>query len=248
MRRTIGVVSGKGGVGKTTLVANLSLALHGMGENVIAVDGNLGTANLSLHFGLVHFPITLHDVLEGGADVGQAIYTHNTGLRIIPSSLSLRYSKSSGKRLKDIVGSLDGMTLIDSSPGLHDQSIDTINACDEVLVIATPEASSLTDAMKVITVAREMEKKLLGVIINRSRGKKHEFTGEEVSAALGLPVIGTIPEDGLVRESAFCGMPLVLYNPFAKASMAFKTIAASLVGKTYRPPPLWQLKRLMWFG
>lgn len=248
MGRTIGVISGKGGVGKTTLVANISLALHELGENITAVDGNIGTANLSLHFGMVHFPKTLNEVLEGSASLNEAVYTHTSGLRIIPSSLAIKQAGASGRKLKDFLAALDGINIVDSSPGLHDQSMEVINACDEIILIATPEISSLTDAMKVLAIAKTQDKRILGAVLNRVRGKKHEFSREEVEEALGIPVIGAVPEDGKMRESAFNGIPIVIYNPHSKASIEFKRIASSIVGKEFVVPRFAWLKSILWSG
>ena len=248
MGRTIGVISGKGGVGKTTLVANISLALHELGENIIAIDGNIGTANLSLHFGMVHFPKTLNEVLEGNASLNEAVYTHTSGLRIVPSSLAIKQSGASGRKLKDFLSSLEGINIVDSSPGLHDQSMEVINACDEIILIATPEISSLTDAMKVLAVAKNQNKKIIGTVLNRVRGKKYEFSKDEVEEALGIPVIGTVPEEGKMRESAFNGIPIIIYNPHSKASIEFRRIASSIAGKEFIAPRFAWLKRILWSG
>src|SRR3989344_4670562 len=90
MTRIIGVVSGKGGVGKTTMVANLGTALAKMGKNVIILDANLTTPSLGLHLGVPLYPVTLHDVLKGRANIKDAIYMHESGVKIIPAGISLR--------------------------------------------------------------------------------------------------------------------------------------------------------------
>jgi len=82
MTRIIGVVSGKGGVGKTTLVSNLGASLAKEGYNVAIVDANLTGANLGLHYGLISYPISVHDVMKKNASLSDAVYKHPSGVDI----------------------------------------------------------------------------------------------------------------------------------------------------------------------
>src|SRR4030042_2598470 len=89
MTRIITIASGKGGVGKTTLVSNLAAALAGFKKSVIAVDGNLTTANLGIHLGIPLYPVTLQDVLNGKARLKDALYYHDSGFRVLPADVSI---------------------------------------------------------------------------------------------------------------------------------------------------------------
>ena len=89
MTRIIGVVSGKGGVGKTTVVANLGAALRSLDKNVVLVDANVSTPALALSYGLYSPQTTLNDVLWGRAEVPEAMYIHHTGVRLIPASFDI---------------------------------------------------------------------------------------------------------------------------------------------------------------
>lgn len=82
MTRIISVLSGKGGVGKTTLVSNLGASLVKRGKNVIIIDGNVTAPNLSLHLGIPFYPITLHDVLKNKVPIESAIFHHESGLKL----------------------------------------------------------------------------------------------------------------------------------------------------------------------
>ena len=86
MEKTIGIVSGKGGVGKTTFVTNVGLSLIELEKDVVVVDADLSTSNLGLQLGFYQFPIGLQDVLEGNVPITNAIYTHPSGLKIIPAT------------------------------------------------------------------------------------------------------------------------------------------------------------------
>ena len=101
--RLITITSGKGGVGKTTSAINLGAALNSFGKEVIIVDANLTTPNVGLHLGAPIVPVNLNHVLSGKAKVADAIYEHDSGTKIIPSSLSVKeLRRLNHKKLKDV--------------------------------------------------------------------------------------------------------------------------------------------------
>ena len=104
MTRVITIASGKGGTGKTTLTANLGIALAKAGKKVLLVDADVAMANLSLILGMQSSPITLHDVLLGESQVHDSIYDGPSGLHFIPSGLSLdNYKRVDSERLAGII-------------------------------------------------------------------------------------------------------------------------------------------------
>ena len=246
MEKTIGVVSGKGGVGKTTFVANVGLSLLELERDVVVVDVDLSTSNLGLQLGFYQFPVGLQDVLEGDIPITSAIYTHPSGLKIIPASISLNYLNKvpTPYRLKSLLNDLRGLILIDSPPGLRDDSMLVLKASDEILVITNPEIPAVTDALKIIRVAREMGKEPMGIVLNRVKDR-YELKPKEIEGMCDCPVIGTIPEDRNVKRSLFEKTPVIKYKPFSPASIAFRKIAANMVGQEYYSPRLLRLRR--WF-
>src|SRR4030065_570432 len=90
MRKLIVITSGKGGVGKTTTAINLGAAMNYFGKDVLIVDGNLSTPNIGIHLNSPEVPITLNHVLSKRADILEAVYEHSSGIKIIPSSLSIK--------------------------------------------------------------------------------------------------------------------------------------------------------------
>src|SRR3989338_8722844 len=107
MGRSIAIVSGKGGVGKTSICANLGIALAQRGVSVCLVDADIAMANLSLLLGMQSSPITLHDVLLGEAGVQDAIYDGPKGVKFVPSGLSLEnYRRVDSERLAKVVTSI----------------------------------------------------------------------------------------------------------------------------------------------
>ena len=107
MTRIVGVLSGKGGVGKTTMTANMGASLAwDYGNNVVAIDANTTSSNLGLNLGAYRFPVTLNDVLRGKADVTDAIYAHPSGLKIVPSSTFNEDINADPAKVKDVVNYL----------------------------------------------------------------------------------------------------------------------------------------------
>jgi len=245
MTRIIGVVSGKGGVGKTTLVSNLGAALIKKGKNVIIIDGNVTTPNLSLHLGIPFYPVTLHDVLNKKLPIESAIYYHESGLKVIPASLSADAIKDIKiERLQSVLLNLLGkaeVIIIDSAAGLGKEALTAIAVADELIVITNPEIPAVTDALKTIKVAEANGTKVLGVVVNRIRGLKHELPLSEIKSMLEVPIIAAIPEDIHVPRSISKRTPLVYHRPNSKASLEFQRLAAKIVGE-----PWTAVKRESW--
>lgn len=237
MEKIIGIVSGKGGVGKTTFTANLGLAITQLGKDVVAVDADLSTSNLGLQLGFYQFPLGLQDALEGNIGILNAIYTHPSGFKVIPASISLDYLSKNPTpyRLKSVLSDLNGIVLIDSPPGLREDALLVLKACDELLIITNPEIPAVTDALKVIKVAREMGKEPLGIVVNRVKDK-FELTTEEIEEMTDLKVIGRIPEDKNIKRSMFEKTPIVHLKPHSKSAIEFNKLAAALIGAEYSPP------------
>src|SRR3989338_4275778 len=135
MGRVISLISGKGGVGKTTITANLGIALAKRGLNVCLVDADIAMANLSLILNMQNSPITLHDVLLGEASVQDAIYDGPAGVRFMPSGLSLEnYRRVYSESLHGVIESLRqqyDFGLLDCAGGIEKNVIAAISASDE---------------------------------------------------------------------------------------------------------------------
>ncbi|MGC9310610.1 MAG: P-loop NTPase [Candidatus Aenigmatarchaeota archaeon] len=237
----IGILSGKGGVGKTTLTFNLGAAMTDFGKNVVIVDGNMTTPNLGIHAGIPLYPVTLHDVLKGKVDIFDVMHVLPSGLKIVPASINLSdlagvdpaYLRS---HLGELVGKVD-YVLIDGAPGLGGEALSVLRASDQVLGISTPDLPALTDLLKSIRLAQESNKVYLGTVINMFRNKSYEPQKDHVEALLeDNPILETIPHDESVRFALSKRVPVVHHRPNSVSSVRIKRLASRLTGCEYREP------------
>jgi cell division ATPase MinD len=242
LTRIIGVVSGKGGVGKTTLVVNLGAVLASeYKKDVIVVDCNVTTSHLGMYLGMYYYPVSLNQVLSGDVAIDKAMYDYSiAGLRIIPASLSLDDLKGVEvselkKSIKSLFGKAD-IILLDAAPGFGREALATIRASDEVLFVMTPFVPAMMDVIKCYQLANQYGTKPLGVVMNMVDEGRHELTNYEVEQLVELPIISRIPRDREVLRSLSAKLPAVDIRPKSRASREFSRLAAYLVGEEYRPP------------
>jgi flagellar biosynthesis protein FlhG len=219
--RITAITSGKGGVGKTFLSANLAAALARQGERVLVLDADLGLANLDVVLNL--FPkITLHDVFTGKNTLEQAILPAPGGFHVLlAGSGMVEYSRLTPEVREQLVQVVHELVprfdriLLDTGAGISDVVLYTISLADEVLVVATPEPTSLTDAYATIKVlATTQGRRDLRLVINQVahagegrviRGQLQQVVDRFVSPTLDVPVklefLGEVPLDPAVREA-----------------------------------------------
>ena len=238
MARLITITSGKGGVGKTTTAINLGAALNEFGKEVIILDANLTTPNIGLHLGAPIVPISLNHVLSGKAKIGDAIYEHESGTKIIPSSLSVKELKkvntNGNGKLRDIGKKLRKMAdyvIYDSAAGLGEEAIAAMEAADDLIIVTNPEIPAVTDALKTSKLIEQLGKEVKGVIVTRVKGRKTEMPIENIRDMLELPILGVIPEDGNMQNSLVMKDAILHTHPKSRASRAYRRIAAKIIGK-----------------
>ena len=238
--RTIGIVSGKGGTGKTTTTLNLAGALMSLNQNVISVDADVKMAGLGLQLGMYNFSNTLNAVIKNNRNILEALHIHSTGLRIIPASLNVEAIDLSNlyKMFENFLTD-NSIVLIDSPPGLEENSLQVLESCKEVIVVTNPEFQSVTNSIKVIDRAKKLGVKPLGIIVNRcSNRESHKKITREINSVCEIPVLGIISEDKSIQESIFKRTPNIFLNPYSHSSVTFRKIAAEISGKTYQPSKL----------
>lgn len=236
MTRTIGVVSGKGGVGKTTIVANVGAALaHRFKKDVTIVDCNLTAAHLGLLIGMNYHPITLNHVLRNQKHISEAIYDHPSGMKVIPASLHLEdLIKADISKIERHLKKLEGKTdliFLDSSPGLGKEAVATIKASDEILFVTRPDILSVSDVIRGKEFIDSIKKEHMGVVLNMATGGSHELTKKEVEIMTGMPVIAVIPHDKNVSKSLAKKTPVVLDKPNSSSSKQIRKLAGFIIGE-----------------
>jgi len=236
MTITIGVISGKGGVGKTTVVANLGAALaHRFKKDVTIVDCNLTASHLSLLLGMHYHPVTLNHVLRREKHINEAIYDHPSGMKIIPASLQLKdliktdISKLN-RRLKKLKGKTE-IIFLDSSPGLGKEAVAAIKASDEILFVTKPDIMSVSDVIRGKEFIGKIKKEPMGIVLNMVTRGGHELTQKEVEIMTELPVIAIIPHDKNVLKSLAKKIPVVLHKPRSSASKELRKLAGFIIGE-----------------
>jgi septum site-determining protein MinD len=243
MREIIGIVSGKGGVGKTTTTVNLGMAMHKLGENVVIVDGDLKNPNFGIHLGIFNYDTTLNEAIERDMPLLEALHIHETGLRFIPAHISLHYLDTDPGRLKNMFEMFDSKVLIDAPPGLGEGSMAVMEACDKILAVTGPQLPDLTDCMKTIEVARDMGKGIAGIVLNSLRYEDYEIPSKEIEAITNLKIIQKIPWDENVLKSVARKKPLVDLMNISPAAICYYELASKLTGKEYKKPLFLDLRR-----
>jgi len=232
--RVICVASGKGGTGKTTIAANLGVALAKIGRETIVIDADITLANLELILGMEGLPVTLQNVLAGEADILDAIYKGPGGVRIIPAGVSLEgLRKANPDKLEDVLTTLLDMAefiILDAPAGLEKSAVVALAASDEVLLVVNPEIASITDALKTKYIAEKLGARMLGIVVNRVTKLSVEIAKKEIEAILEGKVLAVIPEDPEVRKAAAFGQPVVIRNPKSPASKAIFNLARKIAG------------------
>lgn len=233
--RIISVISVKGGVGKTTTVANVGVALATIfNKSVAVVDANITAPNLGLHLGLINPAVTLHDVLKGAATMDEAIHLHESGVDVVPAAL--HNERVDPGHLKDVIGDLrddHDIVLIDSAPGLDMELVAAIEAADEVLIVSSLDFPTISTTLKAINLTRELGVPILGVVVNRVKGEPYELAVPFVSDTLEERILAGIPEDINVANAVGSKTPIVSLKPKSPASLCYKKLAAQLIGVDY---------------
>jgi septum site-determining protein MinD len=233
--RVIGVISGKGGVGKTTFAANLAIALTALGKRAVVVDCNVTTPHLSYYMGVKNFSATLNNVFSGDIDVAFAPLDQN-GVMFIPASEKFTDLKNVDMHdLEKIIKKLANLDrfdyiILDSAAGLGRETIGVLNACNEVIFVTTPTAPSIMDLVRCNEVARMVGHSKFSIVFNMVRGKNYEITPEKAEELFNMSVIGQIPFDENVMDATAEGVPILWYKPNSLSCMPLMQIAGQIAG------------------
>ncbi len=239
MPRKIVLTSGKGGVGKTTVTANLGTALATAGNRVVLVDLDFGLNNLDVTLGLENKVVyDLQDVIDGRCRAKQALIQDgvNKNLFIMPSGNIKNGGNVSGQQIKLVIDSLSSLfdyVIIDCPAGIDIGFHRAISCADEALVVVTPSLTSIRDADKAIQVVKSYKLKSVNLIINRARGdlimSEKMLSPWQIESLLKTELIGVLPEEDVVFLSNGYSIPKK-----TESYKAYKILAKNIISGNKR--------------
>ena len=250
--KVMAVTSGKGGVGKTFFSANLAAALTRRGHKVLVLDADLGLANLDVVLNL--YPkITLHDVFTGKASLDDAILKAPGGFSVLlAGSGMVEYSRLTPEVREDFLKVMNtivpryDVVLLDTGAGISDVVLFAVSLASEVLMVATPEPTSLTDAYATIKVlATQQGRKQVRLVVNQAirPGDGRNITGQlqqvlnrflasgaqgQAGGGIKLVHMGDVPSDQSVKDAIMRRQLLLVHAPGCAAALAVGQIAGRL--------------------
>lgn len=234
MGRKIAVVSGKGGVGKTTIVAGLGMALAKSGANVCLVDLDVGLNNLDILFNIENKIVyDLGDCLSLRCRIKQALVQDPVlqNLYILPSQKSEeeKFDCFQMQTLINKLAEIFDFVIVDSPAGINENFYLAVKSTSEAVVVVTPHVSSLRDADKVISVLKGLGKQNVCCVVNRIRGdmvaRKEMLSHFQIESLLKIPLLGVLPESDEVNiYSSFHFCHAVKGGMF----LAFSTLSGNL--------------------
>lgn len=242
--RAFVVTSGKGGVGKTTVTANLGMALALRGNKVCVIDSDIGLRNLDVVMGLENRIVyDLVDVIEGTCRPKQALIKHKKAERLflLPASQTRNKEAVSPDQMKDLLARLRSeeqfdYILVDSPAGIERGFRNAVAGVDEALIITTSDVSAIRDADRIIGLLQAEEMYDPKLIINRlsvEMIKRDDMMDQnDIVDILAIELLGIIPEDEKILRSTNVGTPIVLTETEnSGAAGAFKRIARRIEGE-----------------
>ena len=240
MGKIIVINSGKGGVGKTTLTANLGIALANLTENTVVLDTDLGLRNLDLALGLESMVINdIIDVVTEECTLREAVLRDEKcgTLAFLPASQFKDKSLLTVDKYRNLLTKLKARydyVLVDSPAGIDDGFDIALTMCDMAIVVVNPDPYSLRDADRVVALCEDKNIEDIRIVINRMRAKMVNegimLNIESIIEALGVRLLGVVHEDENMVKNTIEGVPAVL-DKKSKSGKAFTDIAKRIRGE-----------------
>lgn len=241
MGRTIVITAGKGGVGKTTITANVGASLSKIGKSTVVLDMDIGLRNLDVVMGLENRVVyNVIDVIEGRCKIPQALVRDKVldNLFLMPASQIHKKEDVNINKLIEVVSFLESnfdYVLLDSPAGIEKGFDSSVAPAKEALIVVTPDISSVRDADRVVGIIESKGIFSISLVVNRYDinliSKKKSLDYESIVNILGIEPIGVVPEDKMVIETTNRGEILANYMPGSPAAKEFNLIARRIEGE-----------------
>jgi septum site-determining protein MinD len=243
----IAVISGKGGVGKTTTTANVGLGIAMNGKSCVVVDFDIGQRNLDMLLGLENRVVyDLVHVMDDGISTKQALIKSkmSPNLSFLAASQTKDKSVLDSEKIKELIETLKNdfdYVILDAPAGIESGYEHTIEFADKAIIVVNPEVSSIRDSDRAIGIldaksqkvkeGQEVEKYLIINRINPNMVQSGEMlSSSDILDILNIPLIGKIPEDSAIIDASNQGKPIIL-NDDSEAGKAYKRVAARFCGE-----------------
>lgn len=243
----ITITSGKGGVGKTTLTANVGTALTLLEHRVVTIDADIGLRNLDVVLGLENRIVyDIVDVVEGNCRLRQALIRDKRlpELHLLPAAQTRDKSAISPRQMAEVCDALRphfDYILVDSPAGIEQGFKSAIAGADRVIIVSTPEVSAVRDADRVIGLLEAAEKGPIQLVLNRLKPRMIQrgdmLAVEDVMQILAIELIGLVPEDEEIIVSTNRGTPVAV-DDRSVTGEAFRNIARRISGEEVPFQPL----------
>lgn len=240
MQNVIVVTSGKGGVGKTTTVANLGAGLAKAGKSVVLIDTDIGLRNLDVVLGLENRIVyDLVDVVEGTCRLKQALIRDKRfeGMFLIPAAQTRDKMAVNPEQMKKLISELESefdYVLIDCPAGIEQGFKNAIAGAKSAIIVTVPEVSAVRDADRIIGLLSANAIDDCELLVNRLRPdliKKGDMLAlDDTIDILGIDLIGVVPEDETIIRSSNIGEPIVT-NQKSMAGKAYRNITKRILGE-----------------
>lgn len=241
--RVIVVTSGKGGVGKTNFSVNLGIALAELGLKTMIFDADLGLANVDVIVGIIP-KYSLYDVVFKDKKIEDIIIEGPRGIKIIPGGSGVEsLSNLNDNQRQKLIHKFSGMKdidilIVDTGAGISKNVLGFMALSDEIIVVTTPEPTSITDAYSLMKISlKYMPKSKLNVVINRASDENEaNITYQKIGGAVknflkhDLNYLGYIDDDEKVRKAVMEQKPFKISYPDTMASKCINNIASSISG------------------
>ncbi len=264
--RVFSITSGKGGVGKTAVVANTAVSLAKLGKNVLILDADLGLANIDVVFGLAP-PYNLNHFFTGEQDLPSIMVNGPRGIKILPAGSGIQnFTRLDSHQKMKLLDGLDAMNnefdfvLIDTEAGISENVTYFNTAAQDILVVTTPEPTAITDAYALMKLlSTQYHEKSFSLIVNQIRNEDEALdVFRKLTMVsnryldISIDYLGSIPEDRQMIDSIRKQKVIVEMFPNSNIAAAFSDLASRICSEKSRSQPKGNIqffwKKLLNFG